>query len=203
MKKMNIFIYCLILLCSCGKQNSMNTKSIDIDEIFKTWNIATSKSIHLGINSTNNENQISLYKNRLEALKNYLAISDFQTINNNSIRYKFIKETIRNWNHNFYIVEANESGEQISIISYILFPNQNGTTKVFRYEYKKGDWVKTEENTMNYSFKFDRKTYSTTFGNGKNQNDVIITHIENNQIIGSDFFLFSTMKNLQLGSVTD
>ena len=51
---------------------------MNIDEIFKAWNVATANSIRLGISSTDSELQRSLYENRLEALKSYLEINDFQ-----------------------------------------------------------------------------------------------------------------------------
>lgn len=194
MKKL---IYCLVLF-SCGKYTNMKTHNIDIDKIFQAWNVATSNSIRFEINIVNNERQRSLYENRLEALKSYLEIDDFQTLNNNSIRYKFLKESLKNWNDAFYIIEANESGEQVSIISYILFPNKNDTSTIFKYEYKNNEWVKIDKYIKKNSFEFDKKKYSTTFGKGKNQNDITVTLIQNNQIVNSDFFLFSTMKLLDL-----
>ena len=48
------------------------------------------------------------------------------------------------------------------------------------------------------SFEFDRKKYSTTFGKGQNQNDVIITYVEHSIVVSSDFFLAFTMKALEL-----
>lgn len=197
---MSNLIYCLILFYSCGKYTDMNThnKDIDIDKIFKEWNVATSNSIRFEISSTGNERQKSLYENRLVALKSYLEINDFQMLNNNSIRYKFLKENMKSWNDKFYIIEANESGEQVSIISYILIPNQNKTSKIFKYEYKNGEWIKINGYVKSLPFDYDKIKYSTAFGKGKNQNDVIVTLIEKNHIISSDFFLFSTMKTLEL-----
>jgi len=176
----------------------MNRHNIDIDKIFKDWNVATSNSILFGITSTNNEQQKALFENRLKALKSYLEINDFEMLNTNSIRYEFLKESMKDWKDKFYIIEANKSGEQVSIVSYILLPNENSTSKILKYENKKGAWTKIEEYTANFSFEFEKKKYSTAFGKGENHNDVIVTFIENGHIISSDYFLFSTMKSLEL-----
>jgi len=195
---MRKLICCLILFCSCGKYTNMNRHNIDIDKIFKDWNVATSNSILFGITSTNNEQQKALFENRLKALKSYLEINDFEMLNTNSIRYEFLKESMKDWKDKFYIIEANKSGEQVSIVSYILLPNENSTSKILKYENKKGAWTKIEEYTANFSFEFEKKKYSTAFGKGENHNDVIVTFIENGHIISSDYFLFSTMKSLEL-----
>lgn len=187
-----------MLLCSCGKYSDFRTNNLEIDKIFKAWNIATSNSILLEVNSTRNEKQRLLYENRLSALKSYLEIENFKKVNNNSIRYKFLKKSIKNWNDKFYIIEANQSGEQVSIITYILIPNKNNTYKIIKYEYKNNEWIKIDEYLENIPFKYNRIKYSTTFGKGNNQNDVIITFIKNKRVISSDFFLFSTMKTLEL-----
>lgn len=194
---MRNLIYCIIIFCSCGKYTNTTTHNKHIDNIFIAWNIATSNSIRSLITSTDNEREKALYKNRFEALKNYLEINDFEAVNNNSLRYKLLKESMKNWNDKFYIIEANELGEQVSIISYILFPNENNTSKIFRYEYKNDEWVKTHEYTKNFPFEYNKIKYTIDFGKGKNRNDVIVTLINKKKIISSDFFLFSTMKSLE------
>lgn len=176
----------------------MNTSNVDIDKIFKAWNVETSNSINFGITSTIDKQQKLLYENRLEALKSYLEISSFNVVNTKSIRYKFLKESMKDWSDKFYIIEANVSGEQVSIVSYILKPNKNDTSKIYKYECKNGEWIKIGEYLMNRSFELDRKKYSVAFGKGTNQDDVIVTSIENNNITNSDFYLFSTMKTLEL-----
>ena len=195
---MSNLLNCLIIFYSCGKFTDMNTHNKDIDKIFKEWNVATSNSISFEIGSKSNERQKSLYENRLVALKRYLEINDFQVLNNNSIRYKFLKESLKSWNDEVYIIEVNKSGEQIAIISYILIPNQNKTSTIFKYEYKNGAWIKINRYVKSLQFDYDKIKFSTAFGKGKNQNDVIVTLIEKNHIISSDFFLFSTMKTLEL-----
>lgn len=187
-------VCCLIIFISCGKYAGMNTSKVDIDKIFKAWNVQTSNSINFQITSAVDKQQKLLYENRLEAFKSYLEISNFNVINTESIRYKFLQECIKDWSDKFYIIEANVSGEQVSIVSYILKPNKNNTSKIYKYEYKNGDWMKISEYLMDRSFELDRKKYSTIFGKGTNQDDVIVTSIENNNIISSDFYLFSTMK---------
>lgn len=176
----------------------MNTSNVDIDKIFREWNVATSNSITNGITSTTNEQQKLLYKNRLEALKSYLEIRNYDMVNTKSIRYKFLKASMKDWSDKFYIVEANVSGEQVSIITYIVKPNKNNTSKIYKYECKNSEWTRIGEYLINRSFELDRKIYSTTFGEGTNQDDVIVTSIENNKITNSDFYLFSTMKTLEL-----
>jgi len=197
---MRNLIYCIVLFCSCGKYTNTTIHNKDIDNLFIAWNIASSNSIRSLITSTDNEREKALYKNRYEAFKNYLEINDFKTVNNNSLRYKLLKESMKTWNDKFYIIEANELGEQVSIISYILFPYENNTSKIFKYEYKNDGWIKTDEYTKSVPFEYNKIKDTIDFGKGKNRNDVIVTLINKKKIISSDFFLFSTMKALEFKS---
>lgn len=194
MKKL---FYCLIIaLSSCG--HYINNSENKTDEIFINWNINTANSILLQEKSVNDEYQKSLYKNRLEAFKSYIGISDFKQLNRNSMRYKLVREYLNDWNNKFYIVEANESGEKVNIISYIILASDRSTTKILKYKYGSERWDKVEEYIVSSNFKFDRDSYITKFGAGKNDNDVTVTYIENKNIISSDFFLISTMKQIEI-----
>ena len=184
----------IIILSSC--KGYVNNNGNRADKFFVNWNIATVNSIKQQEKSIKNEYEKSLYKNRFEAFKAY--IDDLNQFNKNSIRYKLIDKYLNAWGDKFYIVEANESGEKVHITSYIILPSGIDSSKILRYTYESGNWNKVSEFMASSSFKFDRISYNTKFGEGKNENDITVTFIENNNIISSDFFLNFTMKQIDI-----
>ena len=193
---MKILFYCLLVILPC---EFYSNKSDDkIDEIFINWNIATSKSIQSQEDFTNNGYQKSLYKNRLEAFKAYIEVADFNQLNKKSIRCKLLDQNLDQWGDKFYIVEANESGERSRKLSYIIIPTAKNGTKIIQYEYQNAKWVKVKESAVGYIFKYDRERYIAPFGKAKNEDDVVVTYIENSKVICSDFFLIFTMKPLEI-----
>lgn len=190
---MTKYIYILLIFCSCGTH--VEFKKDKIENIFKSWNIATSNSLKKHISATQDKQQKIYYENRLQTLKSYLKIANYNDINSNSIRYQLLQMKDQNWGKSFYIIEANESGEKVSIISYIVVTEKDNT-KIFKYEFSSSMWKKVGEYISN--FKYKKGLYSTEFGKGQNQNDIIVTYVKYNKVISSDFFLFSTMKTLDL-----
>ncbi|AOC96486.1 hypothetical protein BB050_03397 [Flavobacterium anhuiense] len=201
MKKFFCHILVVLILCSCGHYINNRNKNIDI--FFRDWNIAISNSIVLQQESVSDEHQKFLYKNRLEAFKAQIRVTNDNQLNKNEIRYKFIKQYFTEFGQNtFYIIEANESGERRNIISYVVFPDS--ISKIIKYKYENAKWEKIKEKEIGKKFEFDKNKYVTKFGEGKNENDVIVTHVENKRIISSDYFLLLTMKEIDiLGSVSD
>lgn len=185
----------IIILSSCG--HYINNSENITDKIFINWNIATANSIQQQEKSINDEYQKSLYKNRLEAFKAYIGVDDLNQFNKTSIRYKLINKYFNDWGDKFYIVEANESGEKVNKISYIILPS-GITSKILKYTYGNGKWEKASEFMASSSFKFDRASYNAKFGEGKNENDITVTYIENGAIMTSDFFLLLTMKQIDI-----
>lgn len=195
----------IITLSSCGRY--INNSENRTDKIFINWNIATANSMQLQEESTNDEYQKSLYRGRFKAFKSYIDVVDLKQLNKNSIRYKLINQYLNDWNDEFYIVEANESGEIATKISYIILQNGRDTSKVLKYIYKNGKWDKAKEYALFPAFKFNRGNFITDYGKGKNENDITVTYIENSNIISSDFFLNFTMKQIEIlkdeGNVSD
>lgn len=193
----NTFFYLIIItLSSCG--HYINNSENRTDKIFINWNTATANSMQLQENFINDGYQKSLYKNRLEAFKAYIDIVDLNQLNKKSIRYKLINQYLNDWNNKFYIVEANESGEIATKISYVILQNSRDTSKVLKYIYKNGRWEKATQYVSSPVFKFHRENFITEYGVGKNENDITVTFIENNTIISSDFFLNFTMKQIDI-----
>ncbi|WP_345146266.1 hypothetical protein [Flavobacterium ginsengiterrae] len=190
------YCFMIIVLSSCGRyiKNSDNRT----EKFFVSWNIATANSIQLQENFTNDDYQKSLYQNRLQAFKAYIDIVNLNELNTKSIRYKLINQYLNDWNNKFYIVEANESGEVSTKISYVILQNSRDSSKVLKYIYKNGKWEKVEQYELSPAFKFHRENFITEYGVGKNENDITVTFIEDNNIISSDFFLNFTMKQIDI-----
>lgn len=188
---MTKYIYILLIFYSCGTH--VEYKTDQIENIFKSWNEATLNSLKIHISSTQNEQVKIYYENRYQILKSYLKIKNYNEINSNSIRYKLLQLKDQNWGKSFYIIESNESGEKVSVISYIVV-QENSNTKIYKYEFLSSKWRKIDEYISN--FIYEKDLCSVEFGKGQNQNDIIVTYIKNNKVISSDFFLFSTITAL-------
>lgn len=182
----------MILFCSCAHTGTIRNEDFDLQKIFKEWNLTTSKSISAQRELVSNETQKELYGNRLDALKSYLAIDDFSHFNDKSIRFKFLKNWSKDWGKDFYIIEANDSGEKTSILSYVV-THFNKSSKVLKFKYFREKWMKVDEYNISTEFNYRRENYLTSFGNGQNENDIVVTHFGSGKILNSDFFLFSTM----------
>lgn len=186
----------LVLFCIPFVKNADNK----IDSFFVDWNVATLNSIKLQENTEKNDYAKSLYKNRMEAFKAQIGVQDFSQVNKKSIRYKLLEQYLKEWKGNFYIIEENESGEKVNIWSYVVFPIEKNMSKVFKYKYENQIWKKVGEYKIDYFFEFDKNDYSAKFGEGKNDNDLIVTYIENEKVKNSNYFLVFAMKQFMLSN---
>ena len=201
MKQHTKFLIAVITLLSFGQQHIMD-KLINIEKISIEWNMATEKSLQDQIAKKNNP-QKQLLENRLDALKAYLGIENFDRANKNSIRYKFLQTLgYENFKKSeFYIVEADESGEQIVIQNYVIYPTGLNSVKIDRYKYMGENWKRKESYDLNINIKSNLKEYQVKFGTSESQDDIIITHFLKSNVINSEFYLFSTFTQKEIQNV--
>ncbi len=166
------------------------------NEMFLSWNIATSKSLINQIDISGNDYHISMLKNRLEVMKSYIGVDDFASLNTNSIRYKFISN-YKDWGKEYYIIEDNKNGEKISLFAYVICCQKQRKFEIYKYEYKKEFWVKISKYSLD-DFQYVQEKYRTSFGKGENENDIIVTHFKKGKVITSDYFLINSMKIINL-----
>lgn len=184
-----------ILLFSFFQGGISSVNNQTKNDLFKSWNIETSNSLSNQIKAVENESKISMLKNRLESFKSYIGLQDFDSINVKSIRYKFLKD-FKIWGKEYFIIEANESGEKVSLITYII-SFKNKSFRVFKYEYSQHVWKNVKQYSIK-KFNYNKEEYSTPYGTGKNENDIIVTHVKDNKAVSSDYFLLTSMKLLKL-----
>ncbi|HFG0566878.1 hypothetical protein [Flavobacterium psychrophilum] len=187
-------LLCSLYLFSFGQQQPTN-KSFDIDKIFIDWNKSTISSIEKSILTTKNNAQENLYKNRLNAFKIFNNTLDTKEIDINSIRYKFLEQIKKDgiYIRDFYIIEANHSGEQIEIRNFVIYQSTENNFKIKVYEFKNNLWYNKSSYKNELKLNDNLKMNLVKFGNGFNQDDVIITKIKNNKINYSEFYLFTTL----------
>jgi hypothetical protein len=178
--------------------NAQNLKNQEIEEVLKSWNIATVNSINEQMEVSKNETFKSLCKNRILALGASWKTSDFKEVNNSSTRYKFLKEILSFKNSNdFYIIEADKSGEYVRIQNYVIY-KKNKKVEIYRFDYTNEGWKVAEKFTIKGNIDIDPYKYYYEFGSGVNANDVIITHFTNKSVEESYYYLFSTMRGFSL-----
>lgn len=171
----------------------------EMDEVFKSWNTSTINSIEKQISQAKNETFKYVCENRKKSLKGYWEIDEFNQVNINSIRYEFLNKIIRFKNSNdFYVIEANKSGEYVTIQNYLIY-KKNKKVEIFRFEYIKGEgWKLMEKFSIKGNVEITPEKYYLEFGSGVNHSDVIITHFANKCVDESYYYIYSTMGNFSL-----
>jgi hypothetical protein len=179
---------------TCSSSHNMINK----DTIFKTWNKATLQSLSKQGESTKDSVEMSLYENRILAFKAFVDINSAEDVNVNSIRYQFV-QTIGEDNNqkDFYIIEANRSGERVEIRNYIVYPKAANKAEVNVYNFIDRKWVKSSiSKEINFPLTDSLASYRTKFGLGFNQDDVIITRVKDNTVTASEYYLYTTLTDI-------
>lgn len=172
---------------------------VNNDTTFINWNKATLQSLAKQTESATDSMEKGLYENRALAFKAFVDISTEDDVNANSIRYQFIQEVITSGSNqkNFYIIEANRSGEQVEIRNYVVYPSATGKSDVKVYNFINRKWVKgTTSQEVDFLFSDSLTLYIKKFRLGFNQDDVIITRFENNVVVASEYFLYTTLADV-------
>lgn len=183
-------------------KNDWNSNNTNIKETFIDWNKATISSLKGQIRLPNPEGAI--YRNRLEAFKALVEIGDQSEVNLHSIRYQFLKEISLGMKNKkeFYVVEANRSGESIELINYVIEVYNNGVWAVDIYTHNNTKWHKkgtTRKINMNPNTNLNN--ISTKFGLGFNGNDIIVTKFVKKSVIKSNYYLYGTLSSNALKKV--
>lgn len=181
----------LIVIVSFLLIPALNMKGID--NSFLAWNKVTLQSLRTQIERAKSVSEKNLYKNRLEAFIAYLEINE-NTINPNSVRYQFLQKIEKDMEgKDFYIVEANRSGEIIDIRNYVIYFDQ-GINMVCVYNFIDGKWKKGDSiKEINLHLRGDLKLYLTKVGLGFNQDDIIITQFSSLRVKASEYYLYTTL----------
>ena len=167
-----------------------------LDSIFINWNISTFKSLDAQIQSSADSVQKSNYENRRLTFNGYLDIEKVESVNTESLRYKFL-DKIRlgnNERQNFYIIEANKSGMSMLLRSFVVYIDTAHKAEIVFYTYVNGKWQKRGLcKKDNFNIDNDLKSSITEFGKGFNYGDIIVTKFENNFVKESQYYLYSTL----------
>jgi hypothetical protein len=192
------YLLCLLTYFSSSSSHlarNINNRLIK-DSIFVSWNKSTILSLRNSINQSSDNLEGELYKNRLVAFRSFLGIEDENKINTLSTRYTFLDEFSKNNNNKgkVYVIETNRSGEESEIINYLISFKVKDLMHVDYYKFLKGKWVKKYKTTnVNLKFEGNLSKYSTKFGKGFNQDDVIITEFINCKVKSSRYYLYATL----------
>ncbi len=121
-----LFSY-LLFFQSCTDIEKKEVHFIDVDRIFVDWNKLTLLSLDNHMQTAKDSTEKEIYDNRLFAFKAFVQITSFTDIQPNSIRYQFLREFLKEENHkeDFYIIEANRSGESAEMRNYVVFLNNH------------------------------------------------------------------------------
>jgi len=101
-----------------------------IKTTFVGWNKATLTSLRTNIRLSKDIAEKRIYQNRLLAFKGYLSIKADNSVNSKSSRYQFLEKlkSDKLYVMEFFIIEANCSGEVIELRSFVV--TSSGKTPV-------------------------------------------------------------------------
>lgn len=196
MTKLLSIAYFTLFSCSLSKPYQAYAQR-ELDTEFVNWNKATFESLERQLQESKDSTQSALYQNRLSVIKGYWNIETTESVNDKSIRYKFLQTVFSNLGNSqksFYVIEANESGSKILLRNYVLHINHNGAVEVQFYDFAREGWRKTGEFMQDSLYlRSDLKTYISPFGKGFNYDDIVITEFENGRLVESEYYLYSTL----------
>lgn len=194
------FIFSILYFSFFTSFSSINTKSYSdrIDSSFINWNKCTFKSLERQLNNTNDEKDREMFLNRLLAFHAFLDVESVDTINHQSIRYKFLKVLFHKKKYkNFYIVEANLSGESVLLRNFVVYKDFNNITVIDFYIFINGEWKKIGNSKVEiFLLNTNLKKYILKFPSGYNHDDIIITQFDNEIVVTSEYYLYRTLSSL-------
>lgn len=188
-----------LLFFSCNHSSGNDQKTMNNDSVFKSWNQATLFSLQKQSELAKDSMEINLYENTTLAFKAFVRIDRAEDVNDSSVRYRFIKEVLKNRNteSSFYIVEANRSGEQVEIRNYLVYPHAANQSDVVVCNFMKGKWVMSSVvKKMDISLNENLQSYRKKFRSGFNQDDVIISRFIDDKVTASEYYLYSTLSDV-------
>lgn len=189
----SILMAFLILGCTKAKRSE---RLVSINSLTTEWNDATLKSLERQAKAAG-AGLKDVYENRLEAFKAFNEIVA-DTINPNSVRYLFLRQfkLDRPNLYDFYIIEEKESGESVAIRNYIIYDNSDNVINVEVYNLINGEWLRNDTPyEMRLTLKENLSNYFANFGNGFNNDDVIITQVVGLHIKESQYYLYTTLSD--------
>jgi len=182
----------IVLSLSC---NNGPTTVVSQEIILNNWNLATIESIKKQISSLTDTTDKKLYLNRLSVFK-YFTESKSEEVNQTSLRYKFLSKILSEHKNqeDFYIIEADIGGYRVQIRNYLLKEIRRGVYQVEMYQFSNSNWERNQkvvEIDLNMPGMLSNPLLKSR--NGINQDDVIVSHINKNGAVNSEFFLVATL----------
>lgn len=198
MKSYYVILYVSMSFCSINQSNCIYAQP-KIDSIFVKWNKKTLQSLEQQKISVTDDKQKILYENRQRSIKAYWEINSVENLNENSIRYQFLKTVFVKYNNKdsiLFTLEANESGYMVTLRNFVAYIDSPNTAKIDFYTFENGKWeLKGRSKIKGFFYEENLNAYLSDFGKGFNQDDIIITKFACNSPVKSEYFLPYTLAN--------
>ena len=178
----------------CVDRSSFNYKKPGIDSVFVDWNKTTFQSLERQLQRMPDSTQRAAYENRLSVIEGYLSIKNLEEVNNKSIRYEFLSKIFSDLKRksDFYIIEANNSGAKVLIRNFVVYLNSTRDVHVDMYLHGTKGWFKQAE-VKNLDCAITDGFESNYVKHGFNDDDIIVTKFEKNEVKYSEYFLDGTL----------
>jgi hypothetical protein len=164
-----------------------------IDAVVDAWNSKTVSSINSLIKASPDNWERKMYRGKLTEFKYYVK----QKGSDASIRSKLLKSInviIPKNIGEFYIVEANQSGESVKIRAFLIYVTRDGLTHVRKFTYNKDQWIWSKLHLdKKVQVRSNLSKYRLRFDLGFNDDDVVISHFVKGRVMDSQYYLYGTL----------
>jgi hypothetical protein len=190
------FLLWLTISFWCVSSSSLHYKKVGVDSVFIDWNKATFQSLKRQLQLSPDSGQKAAYLNRLSAIEGFLGVRNLEDINVGSLRYKFLEMLFTGVNagrRKFYIVESNRSGDMIELRNFVIYIDSAHKADIKFYVFVNGKWNQRGGSSVNNFFIDHNLRSYIVKAHGFNNDDVIATKFENNQVDESEYYLNGTL----------
>jgi len=188
MKHLNLIL--IFSLLTYNTEKSFGQSSL-LKEV-NNWNKLTLLSLEDGLKQARKSEEIREFQNGKISFSMYVDYKNGST-SIKSIRYSLLKNILSKKHKDFYLMEANRSGERVEILSYLVEFNGK-IADVFVYHFIDERWV------LKSTYKGNLLKLNRIFGKdlvpsrkGVNDDDVIISKFLNGKAITSKYYLDYTL----------
>lgn len=187
----------LIAICNMHLLPQSIGDESSVDAVFIKWNKETLKSLAKQKEASADSIVIASLDNRSWNIPLYWDIAAPDSINKQSVRYRFLKNlTFEDLPKDIYVVEANSNGAKIITRSFVIYKDRTGHYQAQLYMYFKGQWemrkiIELDTCLLNPNL----NKFILRRGLGFNSDDIIISRFVGrvHKVVESEYYLGGTL----------
>jgi hypothetical protein len=191
------FLFLIGITCDMHRLPQLIVEKSSIGDVFVQSNKATLKSLSMQGGSSSDSIKKAAYKNRNWGMKLYWNIATPDSINKQSIRYRFLEELFsEDLPKEVYVVETNTNGGKTITRNFVVYRDDSGHFQAQLYMYFEGKWQKRQSIELTTCLLSDNLSKLILKpGRGFNSDDIIISRFWGrvHNVVASEYYLTGTL----------